>query len=39
VGTALRLAGTAWFELLLAALPPTLALAVRQQARRQGAAD
>jgi hypothetical protein len=36
VGTALRLEGLAWLELLLAALPLALALAVRKQARWQG---
>ena len=37
VGTALRLEGLAWLELLFAALPLALALAVRRQARWQGA--
>ena len=37
VGTALRLEGIAWLELLFAALPLTLAIAVRNQARWQGA--
>lgn len=37
LGTALRLEGLAWLELLFAALPLALALAVRKQARWQGA--
>jgi hypothetical protein len=37
VGTALRLEGIAWLELLFAALPLTLAIAVRKQSRWQGA--
>lgn len=37
VGAALRVEGTEWLELLFAALPLALALAVRKQARWQGA--